>query len=185
VNVRNRVKATLRDGGVALGAWVSLTSLLALRTVADAGFDWVLFDTEHGPLSIETVDARIRALKGAAALPIIRVVWNDVNAIKRALDTGAYGVVIPWVTTRDDAENAVQFCRYPPEGVRGVAPGRPAYVWGLSPEEYLVEVNDELRRSSPSTGSTRPSSAPATSPPRWDVAGNPSLPMWCVPWTPW
>jgi 2-keto-3-deoxy-L-rhamnonate aldolase RhmA len=121
-----------------------MMSPLALRTVADAGFDWMLFDTEHGPLSIETVDARIRALKDAAALPIIRVVWNDVNAIKRALDTGAYGVVIPWVTTRDDAENAVRFCRYPPEGVRGVAPGRPAYVWDLSPEEYLAEANDEL-----------------------------------------
>jgi 2-keto-3-deoxy-L-rhamnonate aldolase RhmA len=119
-------------------------SPLALHAMANAGFDWVLFDTEHGPLSIETVDDRIRALKGATALPIIRVVWNDVNAIKRALDTGAYGVIIPWVSTRDDAEKAVRFCRYPPEGVRGVAPGRPAYVWSLSPEEYLAEANDEL-----------------------------------------
>jgi 2-dehydro-3-deoxyglucarate aldolase/4-hydroxy-2-oxoheptanedioate aldolase len=83
-------------------------------------------------------------MRGAKAIPIIRVVWNDINAIKRALDTGAYGVVVPWVSSRKEAVDAVRFCRYPPEGIRGAAPGRPSKVWGMSKEEYLWSANEEI-----------------------------------------
>ncbi|MEM3056508.1 MAG: aldolase/citrate lyase family protein [Candidatus Bathyarchaeia archaeon] len=142
--MRNRVKERLRGGGAALGVWMSILNHQVVRIVANSGVDWILFDTEHGPPTFETVDSLVRASVGCKALPLVRVVWNDMNAIKLALDTGAYGVIVPWVNTKEEAERAVSYCRYPPEGVRGCAPGRPASVWGLSDEEYLEVVNDEV-----------------------------------------
>jgi 2-keto-3-deoxy-L-rhamnonate aldolase RhmA len=142
--LRNFVKEKLRDGGIAVGAWMSILNPRAARAVASSGLDWVLFDTEHGPPSFETVDGLVRAVGGAGALPIVRVVWNDINAIKQALDTGAYGVVVPWVNTREEAENAVTYCRYAPEGLRGCAPGRASSAWGMSSSEYLKIANDEI-----------------------------------------
>lgn len=142
--MRNHVKEKLREGKVAVGVWMSILNARAARAVASSGMDWVLFDTEHGPPSFETVDGLVRAVSGAGAIPLVRVVWNDINAIKQALDTGAFGVVVPWVNSKEEAENAVAYCRYPPEGLRGCAPGRPAAAWGVSTEEYLATVNDEV-----------------------------------------
>lgn len=142
--VRNHVKENLKKGGVALGAWISVLNPRTARTVASSGLDWVLFDTEHGPAGIETIDGLVGAVMGAGALPLIRVVWNDINAIKKALDTGAYGVVVPWVNTKEEAEKAVAYTRYAPEGLRGCAAGRPASAWGMSPREYTDTANDEI-----------------------------------------
>jgi 2-keto-3-deoxy-L-rhamnonate aldolase RhmA len=66
------------------------------------------------------------------------------NAIKKALDTGAYGIIVPWVSSKEMAENAVTYSRYPPEGLRGCAPGRAASIWGVPPNEYLEIANDEV-----------------------------------------
>ena len=115
-----------------------------IRTISDSGFDWVLYDTEHGPFSMETVNEMIHRTSGAKASPIIRVVWDDVNAIKKALDTGTFGIIVPWVSNREMAENAVRYSKYPPEGVRGIASGRPAKAWGIPSLEYLQTANDEL-----------------------------------------
>lgn len=142
--MRNRVKEILRRGEPALGVWISILNPQVVRIVANSGVDWILFDTEHGPPTFETVDGLVRSSVGCRALPLIRVVWNDMNAIKLALDTGAYGVIVPWVNTGEEAERAVSYCRYPPEGVRGCAPGRPASVWGLGEEDYLEVANDEI-----------------------------------------
>jgi len=142
--LRNRVKRKLAEGGVALGAWMSLLNEKASRTVAASGLDWVLYDTEHDSPSIETVDRLVRAVGTDGALPIVRVVWNDINAIKKALDTGAWGVVVPWVNTAEEAERAVTYTRYAPEGLRGCAAGRPASAWGLTSREYMDVANDEV-----------------------------------------
>ena len=142
--MRNHVKEKLRNGGVTLGAWMSTLNPATARTVASSGLDWILFDTEHGPPGFETVDGLVRGVMGAGALPLVRVVWNDMNAIKQALDTGAYGVVVPWVNSGEEAENAVAYTRYMPEGLRGCAAGRPSSAWGISSQEYMEIVNDEI-----------------------------------------
>jgi len=142
--LRNQVKEKLKAGKVAVGSWMSILNEDAARTVAESGLDWVLFDTEHGPPSFETVDKLVRAVGSSCALPLVRVVWNDINAIKQALDTGAYGIVVPWVNSKEEAKNAVTYSRYPPEGLRGCAPGRAAAAWGISSEEYIDTVNDEV-----------------------------------------
>jgi len=141
--MKNHVKEALRNGKTSLGSWVSVMYPESVRAVADAGFDWVLFDTEHLPYDLETVYKMIQFLRGAKAIPFIRVVWNDINAIKKALDTGAYGVVVPWVSSREEAVNAVRFCKYPPDGLRGMAPGTASSAWGVSRDEYLEIANDE------------------------------------------
>jgi 4-hydroxy-2-oxoheptanedioate aldolase len=142
--LRNEVKWRLKRGEIALGVWASILHPTSVRAIARTGVDWVLFDTEHGPASFETVDLLVREVCGSGAIPLVRVVWNDMNAIKRALDTGALGVIVPLVESREAAENAVRYTRYPPEGVRGCAPGRPASAWGVSTREYLDRVNDEM-----------------------------------------
>ena len=142
--MRNYVKKKLKEGKPALGVTLSVMHPEVIKRVADSGFDWVLYDTEHGPWSIETVNEMIQSTSGSVASPIIRVVWNDMNAIKRALDTGTYGIIVPWVSNRKMAEDAVRFSRYPPEGLRGCAPARPARAWGVSWSEYLDIANDEI-----------------------------------------
>jgi len=82
--------------------------------------------------------------RGCSASPIIRVAWDDLNAINRALDTGTYGVIVPWVSTRKVSEDAVRFCRYPPEGARCCEPGRGARAWGVSVDEHIDVANREM-----------------------------------------
>lgn len=142
--MKNHVKAKLKAGKPVLGVSLSVMEPTSIKTLSNSGFDWVLYDTEHGPWSIETVNSMIQQTSGATASPIIRVVWNDMNAIKKALDTGSFGIIVPWISNKEMAEDAVRFSRYPPEGVRGCAPGRAARAWRIQPNDYLEIANDEL-----------------------------------------
>lgn len=142
--IRNHVKKKLKAGEPALGVNISIMHPEYARIIANSGFDWVLYDTEHGPWSIETVNNMIQETNDSVASPVVRVVWNDVNAIKKVLDTGAFGIIIPWISNREMAENAVRYCKYPPEGLRGFAPGRPAKAWGIPWSEYIEIANDEI-----------------------------------------
>lgn len=142
--MKNHVKEKLKAGKVTVGSWMSVLNPSIATTVAGSGIDWVLFDTEHGPASFETVNSLVRAVCGVGAIPLVRVVWNDINAIKQALDTGALGIVVPWVNSREAAEAAVSYCLYAPEGLRGCAPNRAAAAWGVSIDEYLATVNEEI-----------------------------------------
>jgi len=142
--MRNKVKEKLSKGGTALGAWMGILNERTVAAVTNSDLDWVLIDCEHGPTTMETLDRLVRAAGREGALPIARVVWNDMNAIKMALDTGAYGIVVPWVNSAEEAEKAVAYSRYMPEGLRGCAAGRPASAWGISAKEYMDIANDEI-----------------------------------------
>ena len=140
----NRVKKKLSKGGTAVGAWMSVLDEDIASAMGKSGLDWVLYDLEHGPASIETTDRLVRATGAKGSLPFIRPVWNDMNAIKQALDTGAWGLVIPWVNDAEQAKRAVSYTRYMPEGLRGCAAGRPASAWGIPSAEYMKVANDEI-----------------------------------------
>jgi len=141
VFLRNPVKAKLKRGEVSFGAWVSIGHPDVSESLAKLGFDWLLFDTEHSPLNIEVIQGLLQSMSYTKdCVPLIRVAWNDVVLIKRALDIGAYGLVIPWVNTREEALNAVKACRYPPEGVRGFGPRRAAW----HDPAYVKTANEEL-----------------------------------------
>jgi len=142
--LKNHVKQMLRQGKTSVGAWMSIMNPETVYTMANAGFDWLLFDTEHGPYSVETVWRAIQAMRGTKAIPLVRVAWNDIVLIKRLLDIGSYGIVVPWVNTKKDAIRAVEACKYPPKGLRGVAPGNAVREWGISIDEYLKTADDEI-----------------------------------------
>ncbi|WP_455285529.1 HpcH/HpaI aldolase family protein [[Eubacterium] cellulosolvens] len=139
----NRVKWMLKRGEIAFGTWVSIGNPDVAEILANLGFDWLVFDTEHGPLSIETVESMIQATSGTDVVPLIRVGGNDMILIKRALDIGAYGVVVPLVNNREDAKNAVAYTRYPPKGVRGAGPRR-CSMYGMRAKEYFDWADREI-----------------------------------------
>lgn len=140
--MQNRLKRRLQAGGQALGVWVTLESPIATELLSSIGFDYLVFDTEHSPLDVYQVQTLMQAMRGegTTCTPLVRVVWNDLVPIKRALDVGAYGVVVPWVNDRDAAEMAVKACRYAPGGLRGCGPRRAA----LLDPDYLQTADAEI-----------------------------------------
>ena len=140
--LRNRVKEMLKRNELTIGAWVNFGTPDSAEIMANMGLDWLVYDTEHGPWSIETVQQLIQATAATNTVPIVRVAWNELWLIKRALDIGAYGVIVPWINTKEEAIKAVRAAKYPPKGIRGAGPRRAA-MFGLRTREYL-DVADDL-----------------------------------------
>lgn len=140
----NPLKARLKAKEKLAGAWCQIASPMAAEMLSNAGFDWLLIDMEHGPGDVLNLIALIQAMASGPALPVVRAPWNDFVAIKRILDAGAYGVIIPYVNTRAEAEAAVRACRYPPQGIRGIAASPRASGYGLNHNRYLQRANDEI-----------------------------------------
>ena len=139
---------TLRDrlaaGDAPVGSWVSLGSPAAAEVVGDLGLDFVVVDTEHTPLSVESAGELVRAVDAAGDTDtVIRVPENDPTQVKRALDRGASGVMAPKVESVEAAESLVAAASYPPEGNRGVAGSR-ANGYGAHTEAYVESANDAV-----------------------------------------
>ena len=134
----------LQPGEYAVGNWISIGHP-AVAELCARGFDFVVVDTEHTDIGFETVGNVLRAIDGIEDdIPaLVRVPWNDPVRIKRVLDLGATGVVVPMVETAAEAQRAVEATRYPPEGVRGVAPSR-ASNYGRGFGDYFERANDEV-----------------------------------------
>jgi 2-keto-3-deoxy-L-rhamnonate aldolase RhmA len=145
--VLNPVRQRLRQGRPVLGHWVSLGSAAVVEVLAEtgaaAGMDWLMLDTEHSPAEGETVEQMIRAMKGTPVVPLVRVAGNDPVLIKKALDRGALGVLVPLVGTPEAARAAVAASRYPPEGIRGAA-GTRANRYGADLPRYFAEWNRQV-----------------------------------------
>ncbi len=139
--MRNPVKAKLNSGKVSLGTWVGIGHPDVSERLADLGFDWLTFDIEHSPMSLETVQTMMQAMSySAECVPLVRLRWNDPVLIKRILDIGSYGIIVPMISSRSEAEEAVKACRYPPEGIRGVGPRRAR----LRDPDYVQTANQEI-----------------------------------------
>ena len=139
----NRLKRDLAEGKVCLGATMTFHSLVVAEIMARVGFDWLWFDTEHTALMLENVATMLQATNGADVSTVIRVPWNDKTMIKRALDIGPDGILVPLVNSRQEAEAAVTAMKYPPWGERGAGLGR-AQAYGMHMGEYLQSANDEV-----------------------------------------
>jgi 2-keto-3-deoxy-L-rhamnonate aldolase RhmA len=141
----NALKARLASGGVSAGVIVPVAEPALVEVCAMAGFDHVLIDAEHGNISVAGCEALVRAAEAVGTTPIVRVPVNAPEAILRFLDTGAQGVLVPQVTTREDAERAVRAARYHPLGQRGLA-GTRAADYGLrgSLTDYARRANEQL-----------------------------------------
>lgn len=137
----NRVKQLWKENKAAVGSWLNLGSPSAAELLAHIGFDWIVVDSEHSPVDMETIQQMFVALSTTETVPMIRVAWNDPILIKRALDAGAYGVVVPMVNSREEAIQAVKACRYPPAGTRSMGFGRADLYAG---KDYKKNANDEI-----------------------------------------
>jgi 2-keto-3-deoxy-L-rhamnonate aldolase RhmA len=140
----NLAKKKIQEGGIVKGIYMAMNDPFIAMVVAKAGFDYLWIDLEHTSLGWRDAEAIIQAVSGTDIVPIIRVPWNRHYFIKRALDIGAKGVIVPMVNTRDDAHAAVQACRYPPQGIRGFGPFKAAFYWGLDTKEYIRVANEEI-----------------------------------------
>jgi len=138
--LRNELKWRLKAGEQTYGLWMTIESPIVTELLSTLGFDYFVFDTEHSPLDIYQSQTLMQAMRDEGTTPIVRVWWNDLVAIKRALDIGAYGVVIPWVNNKEQAEIAVKACRYAPTGLRGCGPRRAS----LFDPDYYETVEKEL-----------------------------------------
>lgn len=140
---RNDFKRRLAAGERVIGLWCSLCSPLAAEALADAGFDWLLFDTEHSPIEASGVMALLQAAATSPSALIVRPDWNDKVLIKRYLDIGAQTLLIPFIETAEEAREAVRATRYPTLGTRGVAGVTRASGWGRA-KDYFKVANDEI-----------------------------------------
>lgn len=126
-----------------VGTWTSLSDPAVAEIAGDAGFDFVVVDTEHTPLGLETVANCVRAVDASNCHSIVRVPWNDTVRIKRILDVGPDGLFVPMVDDAETARDAVEATIYPPEGTRGVAAARAAE-YGRQFEEYVTEGHRDV-----------------------------------------
>ena len=139
----NKLKALVESGKPAIGSWIGFTDPYSVEAMADAGFDWLLIDTEHFPISRESLRTVLVAMKGSPSVPVVRLPSNSADYFQTALDLGAQGVVVPMVSSREDAAQAIAYCRYPPLGTRGFSPTRASrYFQDL--EQYAETANSQI-----------------------------------------
>lgn len=140
----NHVVKRLKAGEPSVGTWLSLPSPHDAEYVSKLGFDWLVVDAEHNPVDIQTLSLMFMAMAAAPVAPMVRIPWNAPENFKRVLDAGAWGVVVPMVNSREEAERAVQAARYHPQGGRSVGGGRHAMSFGTSAGDYHRAANDEV-----------------------------------------
>lgn len=140
----NHVKQRLQNGEPSLGTWLALPSPEAAEYVSKLGLDWLVVDTEHNPVDIRTLSHMFMAMASSGVAPMVRVPWNSPENFKRVLDAGAWGVVVPMVNSREEAEQAVSAARYPMTGTRSVGGGRHALSFDTAATQYYEHADDQV-----------------------------------------
>lgn len=139
----NFVKRKLRNGEVSVGVWVTIPHPDISEIFASLGFDWIIYEMEHSPIDLPQLELLLQGANGYPCIPLARVPSSDPVTIKRVLDAGVYGIVVPHVSSPKIAEQVVKATRYPPQGVRGVGPRRAAR-YGIEYYEYVERANEEI-----------------------------------------
>src|SRR5213075_880813 len=116
----NHVRAKLKHAEPSVGTWLTLPDPTAALLMAQVGFDWLTVELEHTPVTFETAANSFAIIAASGCVPLARVPINSVENIKRVLDTGAYGIVVPMVNSRAEAEAVVAAARYAPIGKRSI-----------------------------------------------------------------
>ncbi len=151
---KNHFKHAIAAGRQQVGLWCALPSAFTAEIVAPAGFDWLLFDTEHTPSSVTTVMSQLQAAAPYAVSPAVRATINDTAQIKQLLDIGTQTLFVPYVQSAEEAHAAVMAMRYPPEGIRGVSGmtranrfGRVENYFQLAVQELCLIVQVETQQA--------------------------------------
>ena len=138
----NKVKALWREGKTATAGWLSSGDSYIAEIMANAGYDALIIDMQHGmAVTADRAIACLQAISTTDTVPMVRMPWNDPQAIQFVLDAGAYGVIVPLVNTYDEAVKATGASRYPPLGYRSIGPNRARFYAG---PDYAQHANEEV-----------------------------------------
>ena len=137
----NKIKQIWGEGKCATMGWLSISHGFTAEIMARQGFDALCVDLQHGTSEANDVLPMLQAISQTETVPVVRVAWNDPASIMRALDLGAYGIIVPLINNAEEAAAAVAACRYPPDGIRSSGPLRAAHYGG---ENYFTEANGEI-----------------------------------------
>ena len=129
------LRSKLQSKQITIGSWITVGSPVVAEIMARSGFDWLVVDMEHSAITLDIAQDLIRIIDLCKVPPLVRVGHNQPNLIKRVMDAGAHGVIVPMVNTREEAEQAVHSVKYPPMGFRGVGLAR-AQKYGRDFEGY-------------------------------------------------
>jgi len=140
----NPIKAKLRNGEPTYGTWLSLGDLYATRVLARLGFDWLTLDIEHSAIDWSQAAMVFAAVADAGCVPLARVPEGSHHYIKRVLDAGAWGIVVPMVDTVEQARVAIAAAKYPPVGNRSAGGGMHSMNFDATAAEYYARANDEI-----------------------------------------
>ncbi len=140
----NAAKKLLKEKKKVAGAWAQAASNITSQVLAEAGFDVLMIDMEHAPGDIQTLISQIQSMQGYPAVPFVRAPWNDFVQVKRILDAGTYGLLVPYVNTKEEAEAAVKAVKYPQKGIRGVAGSPRAAHFGNKSIDYFKSADEEI-----------------------------------------
>ncbi len=138
----NTFKQALRQRRAQIGLWMGMASELSTEICAGAGFDWLLLDGEHTPNDLHSMLTQLQTIAGYNSQPVCRIPVGETALIKQYLDLGVPNLLVPMVDTPEQAHALVQACRYPPQGIRGMAGAR-ASRWGRYPR-YAHEANEQI-----------------------------------------
>jgi 4-hydroxy-2-oxoheptanedioate aldolase len=139
----NAFRAALKGGRPLIGIWSMLNSVNATEALGWSGFDWLLVDGEHAPVSLQDAMAHSRAIAATPTVPIFRIPWNDRILLKQHLDAGLSTLMIPYVQNPEEARIAVDYVRYPPQGSRGIAAIHRGSRYGRF-HDYATRANQEV-----------------------------------------
>jgi 4-hydroxy-2-oxoheptanedioate aldolase len=138
----NKIKQIWQSGGAAVNGWLAIPDGFAAETMAQAGWDSVTVDLQHGVQDYMSMVRCFQAMQSHPVLPMVRVPWNEPGIVGKVLDAGAYGVICPMVNSVEEARAFVSYCRYPPAGARSNGPIR-AGIYGVS-TGYQKTANEEI-----------------------------------------
>lgn len=130
------IKSKLNQNKVSIGSWLTLPSETIAEIMSNSYFDWIVIDLEHSSININQAENLIRVIDLNKKIPLVRITNNDPNLIKRVMDAGAHGIVVPNIISKDDAELAIKSTKYQPKGIRGVGLAR-AQGYGRNFKEYF------------------------------------------------
>jgi 2-keto-3-deoxy-L-rhamnonate aldolase RhmA len=134
-NEKKSLKYKLQTNTLTIGSWITLGHPAIAEIMANSGFDWLTIDMEHSAITMHEAQQLIQVIELSGCVPLVRVGSNDPNLIKRVMDAGSHGVIVPMVNSAKDAEAAVKAVKYPPVGTRGVGLAR-AQGYGVDFENY-------------------------------------------------
>ena len=130
------LKRSLKESKLTVGSWITLAHPAIAEIMAKAGFDWLVVDLEHSVITVREAEELIRVIDLSGSVPLVRLSSNEPTQIKRVMDAGASGIIVPMVNSARAAEQAVEAVKYPPYGTRGIGLAR-AQGYGVFFKEYL------------------------------------------------